>query len=177
MLSGPVLKPVEVDNVFTVRGQRTLILDAHPLSFPGHSERRILVTFRDITERKQAEAGLRELNDRLEKQVRVRTEELSLIIETIPGLVWCADPDGELNYLNRRILDYTGTSADDFAHVGWARFLHPDDVEQTLHAWSHAVETGKPYDIQCRLRRYDGVHRWFRAHGQAAWDSDGRVTS
>jgi PAS domain S-box-containing protein len=174
--TGPVLKPVEVDNVFTVRGQRTLILDAHPLSFPGHSERRILVTFRDITERKQAEAGLRELNDRLEKQVRVRTEELSLIIETIPGLVWCADPDGELNYLNRRILDYTGTSADDFAHVGWARFLHPDDVEQTLHAWSHAVETGKPYDIQCRLRRYDGVYRWFRAHGQAAWDSDGRVT-
>jgi PAS domain S-box-containing protein len=176
MLANPELQPVEVDNVSTVRGQRTLILEAHPMSFPGHSEQRILVTFRDITERKQAEAGLRELNDRLEKQVRVRTEELSLIIETIPGLVWCATPDGELNYLNRRILDYTGTDADDFAHLGWARFLHPDDVEPTLHAWSHAVATGEPYDIQCRLRRHDGVYRWFRAHGQAAGDSDRRVT-
>ena len=172
----PELQPVEVDNVFTVKSQRTLILDAHRLSFPGHSERRILVTFRDITERKQAEAGLRELNDKLEKEVRVRTEELSLIIETIPGLVWCAAPDGELNYLNRRILDYTGTSADHWAHLGWAGFLHPDDVEPTLRAWSHAVATGQPYDNQCRLRRSDGVYRWFSAHGQAAWDSDGRVT-
>jgi PAS domain S-box-containing protein len=176
MLADPALQPVEVDNVSTVKGQRTLILEAHPLSFPGHSERRILVTFRDITERKQAEAGLRELNDRLEKQVRVRTEELSLIIETIPGLVWCAAPDGELNYLNRRILDYTGTNADDFARLGWARFLHPEDVEPTVHAWSRAVVTGQPYDNQFRLRRYDGVYRWFSVHGQAAWDSDGRVT-
>ena len=172
----PAPKPVEVDNVFTVKGRRTLIVDAHPLSFPGHSERRILVTFRDITERKQAEAGLRELNDRLEKQVQIRTEELSLIIETIPGLVWCAAPDGELNYLNQRILDYTGTSAEDWAHFGWTSFLHPDDGEPTLRAWSRAIATGEPYDIQCRLRRYDGVYRWFGAHGQAAWDSDGRVT-
>jgi len=175
MLADPVLQSVEVDDVSTVRGQRTLILEAHPLSFPGHSERRILVTFRDITERKQAETRLRELNESLEKQVRIRTEELSLIIETIPGLVWCAAPDGELNYLNSRILDYTGTTAADFAHLGWARFLHSDDLEPTLRAWSHAVASGEPYDIQCRLRRYDGVYRWFRAHGQAAWDRDGRV--
>src|SRR5262249_60976947 len=49
-------QPVEVDHVFPGEGQRTLILDARPLSFPGHSERRVLVTFRDITARKQAEA-------------------------------------------------------------------------------------------------------------------------
>jgi PAS domain S-box-containing protein len=177
MLSvSPALQPVEVDNVFTVKGQRTLILDAHPLSFPGHSERRILVTFRDITERKQAEAALRALNDSLEKQVRLRTEELSLIIETIPGLVWCAAPDGELNYLNRRILEYTGTSADAWAHLGWTRFLHPDDVEPSVRAWSNAVTTGQPYDNQFRLRRFDGVYRWFSVHGQAARDCDDRVT-
>jgi PAS domain S-box-containing protein len=172
----PAPEPAEVDNVLTVKGRRTLIVDAHPLSFPGHSERRILVTFRDITERKQAETGLRELNDRLEKQVQIRTQELSLIIETIPGLVWCAAPDGELNYLNQRILDYTGTSAEDWGHLGWTGFLHPDDVEPTLSAWSHAIATGQPYDIQCRLRRSDGIYRWFRANGQAAWDGDGRVT-
>ena len=176
MLADPVLHPVEVDNVSTVRGQRTLILEAHPLSFPGHSEHRILVTFRDITERKHAEAGLRELNDRLEKQVQVRTEELSLIIETIPGLVWCAAPDGELNYLNGRILDYTGTSLDDWAHLGWTSFLHPDDVEPTVCAWSNAIATGQPYEIECRLRRSDGVYRWFSVLGQAARDGGGKVT-
>jgi PAS domain S-box-containing protein len=176
LAAGPALQPVEVDDVLTVKGPRTLILEAHPLSFPGHSESRILVTFRDITERKQAEEGLRELNESLEKQVRIRTEELSSIIETIPGLVWCAAPDGELNYLNRRILDYTGTSASDWADFGWTRFLHPDDVEATVRGWSNAVATGQPYDNQFRLRRSDGIYRWFSVHGQAAQNSYGRVS-
>ena len=52
-----VFQSVEVPHVFTAKGERTLILDAHPLSFPGHSERRVLVTFQDITARKQAEAA------------------------------------------------------------------------------------------------------------------------
>jgi PAS domain S-box-containing protein len=50
-------QPVEVDHVTTPKGQRTLVLDAHPLSFPGHPEHRVLVTFQDITVRKQAEAA------------------------------------------------------------------------------------------------------------------------
>jgi PAS domain S-box-containing protein len=58
MLAGShAFQPVEADHVFTAKGQRTLILDARPLSFPGHSERRVLVTFQDITARKQAEAA------------------------------------------------------------------------------------------------------------------------
>jgi PAS domain S-box-containing protein len=176
LVLSPAFQPVEVDHVFTVKGQKTFILDAHPLSFPGHSERRILVTFQDITAIKQAETVLRELNDTLEKQVRVRTEELSLIIETIPGLVWCAAPDGELNYLNRRILDYTGTSSETFAHLGWTTFLHPDDVEPTVSSWSRAVATGDSYDTQCRLRRSDGIYRWFQVLGQPARDNKGGVT-
>ena len=57
LLGSHSFEPVEVDRVSTARGQRTLIVDAHPLSFPGHSERRVLVTFQDITARKEAEAA------------------------------------------------------------------------------------------------------------------------
>jgi transcriptional regulator with GAF, ATPase, and Fis domain len=57
-----------------------------------------------ISAREKAETRLRELTDGLETQVRARTEELSLIIETIPGLVWCAGPDGELNYLKSAVI-------------------------------------------------------------------------
>ena len=53
----------------------------------------------------------------------------------MPGLVWCAAPDGELNYLNRRILDYTGTSSEAWAQLGWRNLLHPDDAEATTQAW------------------------------------------
>ncbi len=119
---------------------------------------------RDISKRKQAEEAL-----------RARERDLSLIIETIPGLVWCAAPDGELNYLNRRILDYTGTSSDAWAGLGWKNLLHPDDREPTARQWSRAVATGQPYQIQCRLRRSDGVHRWFQALGQPARDDQGVI--
>jgi PAS domain S-box-containing protein len=129
-----------------------------------------------VAKRENAEAGLRELNEGLEKEVQARTEELSLIIETIPGLVWCAAPDGELNYLNRRILDYTGSSPEAWAQLGWANFLHSDDAEPTVRAWSRAVATGQSYENQFRLRRSDGVYRWFNVLGQAARDNEGRVT-
>jgi PAS domain S-box-containing protein len=110
-----------------------------------------------------------------EDKLRASERDLSLIIETIPGLVWCAAPDGELNYLNRRILDYTGTSSDAWAQLGWTNFLHPDDSEPTAQAWAHAIATGQPHQTQCRFRRSDGVYRWFQVLGQAARDSGGKV--
>jgi PAS domain S-box-containing protein len=119
---------------------------------------------RDISERKRAEEAL-----------RASERDLSSIIETIPGLVWCAAPDGELDYLNQRILDYTGTSAGAWAQLGWKNLLHPDDAEPTAHAWSRAVATGQPLEVQCRLRRSDGAYRWFQSLGQAARDSEGGV--
>jgi PAS domain S-box-containing protein len=120
---------------------------------------------RDISGRKQAEETL-----------RASQRELSLIIEAIPGMVWCAAPDGELNYLNRRLLDYTGTGPGAWAQLGWVNFLHPDDAEATVRVWSRAVATGQPYDNQCRFRRSDGVYRWFHVLGQTARDHDGKVT-
>jgi PAS domain S-box-containing protein len=119
---------------------------------------------RDISERKRAADKL-----------RASERDLSLIIETIPGLIWCAAPDGELTYLNQRLLDYTGTSHDDWTKLGWANLLHPDDAVQATHAWAHAVATGQPHEVQFRLRRSDGVYRWFQVLGQAARDSEGGV--
>jgi PAS domain S-box-containing protein len=121
---------------------------------------------------------IRDISDRRKAEEALRTSErdLSLIIETIPGLVWCAAPNGELNYLNQRILDYTGTSAGVWAQFGWKNLLHADDAEATAQAWAHAVATGKPLEVQCRLRRFDGVYRWFRALGQAAHNREGIVS-
>ena len=113
---------------------------------------------------------------RAEKAVRASERDLALIIETIPALVWCAAPGGELTYVNRRILDYTGTTLGSLAQRGWINFLHPDDVDPTLRAWSHAVATGQPHEIQYRLRRSDGAYRWFHVLGQLVRDSEGHTT-
>jgi len=123
------------------------------------------VVLTDIDDRKRAEEAL-----------RTSERELSLIIEAMPALVWCARPDGELTYVNRRVLEYTGTTHDTLAKDGWTNFLHPDDFELTVRAWSHAVTTGGQYEVQYRLRRSDGAYRWFQVLGQALRDGEGRLT-
>jgi PAS domain S-box-containing protein len=119
----------------------------------------------DVEDRKQAEESLRQ-----------RERDLTMIVETMPGLVWCASAEGELNYVNRRILDYIGANPEALAGAGWFDFLHPDDVQPTARAWSRAVETGHPHEVQYRLRRFDGVYRWFHVLGQHAPDADGHGT-
>ncbi len=133
-----------------------------------------------LAQRAHSQAAALRRNEASLRQIaalaRASERDLSFIIETIPGLVWCAAPDGELNYLNRRILDYAGTTSSAWAQLGWTNFLHPDDVERTMRAWSRAVATGLPYEHQCRLRRSDGVYRWFHMLGQGARDNEGGVT-
>jgi hypothetical protein len=119
----------------------------------------------DIEDRKQATEAL-----------QASERDLSLIIETIPGFVWCATPEGEFNYLNQRILDYSGAALADWTNAGWTRFLHLDDAGPTIQAWSNNVATGQPHEIQCRLRRSDGQYRWFHILGEAARDSQGAIT-
>jgi PAS domain S-box-containing protein len=113
---------------------------------------------------------------RAEEVVRARERELELIVETIPALVWCADLGGELTYVNRRILDYIGTTLDSLAQRGWINFLHPDGVEPTLRAWCYAVASGEPHEVQYRLRRFDGAYRWFHVLGELVRDSEGHTT-
>jgi PAS domain S-box-containing protein len=119
----------------------------------------------DIEDRKNAEASL-----------QASERELNLIIETMPGLVWCASPDGALTFINQRISDYIGVPFDNLAEAGWAHFIHPHDAESVLRSWAHSVETGDPFEIQCRLRRVDGVYRWVHSLSQLGQDSQGKKT-
>ncbi len=113
---------------------------------------------------------------RADEALRASERDLSLIIETIPGMVWCAAPDGRINYLNQRLLDYSGSTLADWASAGWTNFLHPNDAVLMLEAWSKAVANSRTFEIQCRFRRSDGAYRWFQVLGEAALDTEGTVT-
>jgi PAS domain S-box-containing protein len=79
-----------------------------------------------------------DIEDRKHAEESAEASELSFrrIVETIPALLWCASPEGELTYVNQRILDYTGASLGQLAQAGWVNFLRPDDVQQTVAMWS-----------------------------------------
>lgn len=121
-------------------------------------------TIAEGIQRRQAEQALKE---------RERT--LRQIIETIPDLVWSAAPDGSVDHVNQRVLDYNGKTLDDLPNNGWLSVIHPDDVEGAVNAWMQAVATGEPYATEFRHRRHDGVYRWFSSRALPLRDAEGRV--
>lgn len=97
------------------------------------------------------------------------------IIDALPGLVWTALPDGRPDFLNRRWYEYTGLSADEAIPDGWQGSVHPDDLAQLLRYWSALVSGSDAGEVEARLRRHDGVYRWFAFRGAPVKDAEGRV--
>lgn len=118
----------------------------------------------DVEDRKRAEEAL-----------RASEYHLRLITETIPALVWRTTPDGEIDYVNRRVLDYTGKALEFFGNTGWLQLLHPDDVDSTIRVWRHNTQTGESHQVSYRLRSADGSYRWFDVRGEPLRDSEGQV--
>jgi formate hydrogenlyase transcriptional activator len=122
----------------------------------------ILLT--DIDDRKRAEEALRasELNFRV-------------IIDSIPGLVHTLTAAGELEFVNQQNLDYFGKTLEELRSWASSDVFHPDDIPRALDAWKHTLETGLPDELECRLRRADGVYRWFQLRCLPLRDSDGSI--
>ena len=107
--------------------------------------------------------------------LRASEEGFRLIVDSIPAFAWYARTDGKIEYLNQRILDFTGVRLEDLVGFGWANVLHPEDVERTKQAWLHSIEIGEPCDVDQRVRRVDDIYRWFRTNAQPLRDRGGRV--
>src|SRR6266851_299652 len=128
------------------------------------------------------ELKLRKARDELEIQVAERTSELRRserelrdVIDTIPAIVWSALPDGSNTYVNKRFVEYSGSSAEQTAGSGWQALIHPDDLERHAVRWREAVATGKPHEIEVRSRRSDGQFRWQLDRGVPLRDEDGSI--
>jgi PAS domain S-box-containing protein len=101
--------------------------------------------------------------------------DVRLIIDAIPTLAWSAGADGSADCFNQRWLDYTGLSTEQARDWAWSVALHPDDLNALVDYWRSVLGSGKPGEIEARLRRYDGVYRWFLFRATPAFDSDGKV--
>src|SRR5208282_1386955 len=84
-----------------------------------------------------------------------------LIIDTVPAQLWTESPEGVVDFVNRRWIDYTGMTLEQAVGSGWNRMVHPDDIERVLSKWRKLIAEGKPREIESRLRRSDGEYRWF----------------
>ena len=111
-------------------------------------------------------AGIIALKDVTEYAEIIRTQneeneqQMQLICETMPQMIWTTTPDGYHDWFSKRWHDYTGLSVGDSIGVGWRNQFHPDDMVETVKRWEHSLATGDEYVTEYRCLSHDGKWRW-----------------
>ncbi|MGL3109116.1 PAS domain-containing sensor histidine kinase [Bradyrhizobium sp. BR 1432] len=112
---------------------------------------------------------------RVVESLRVREIDIQLIVDAIPAPLAIMTVDGEVEAVNRPVLEYFGMGADELKRWSTTGAVHPDDVAATISTWRRAVQTGEPYEVESRHRRSDGVYRWFSVRGFPLRDKHGDI--
>ena len=178
MLAGSrAFQPVEVDHVFPGEGQRTLILEARPLSLPGHSEHRVLVTFRDITARKQAEAA-NDLGAIAERKEELRRSEAFLAEAqrlSLTGSFYWRVPADEITWSEQlyRIFGFDQGAPVTPELIGSR--VHPEDIPLLHDIIERARGDGTDFECEYRLQMPDESVRYLHMVARGTRDEDGRL--
>ena len=125
---------------------------------------RMMGTVLDVTEQKHAHEALQ----RSEREFRE-------LAESMPQIVWATRADGWNIYLNKQWMDYTGLTLEESYGEGWITPFHPDDRQRARDAWQHATQHRDTFSLECRLRRADGVYRWWLLRGVPLLGADGHI--
>jgi PAS domain S-box-containing protein len=121
----------------------------------------IMLLAAGIQERRIGESELRESESRFR-----------IVADAAPVLIWMSGMDKLCTFFNKPWLDFTGRTLEQELGNGWAEGVHPDDLERCLKVYSEAFEARKPFVMQYRLRRDDGIYRWVSDHGLARYDAE-----
>lgn len=122
------------------------------------------------------------LNNDLEDTVKIRTKELlesrehfKFLCDYIPVIVWTAQPDGFVDYYNKRFYDYTGKNLNDTKGWGWQDIVHADDIENCLTTWKESLATGKSFEFEFRLKAKDSEYQWYLTRSVPYLKADGTI--
>ncbi|MGV8878510.1 MAG: PAS domain S-box protein [Sphingobacteriaceae bacterium] len=125
----------------------------------------------DITQEIRAIEKLNSTNDELSDLVK----QFTFVTDFMPQIVWATMPDGSQDFFNRRWYSYTGRTTDETKRNGWLGVLYPDDQRESEKLWNKSLETGRPYEREYRMRRHDGVYRWFLTRALPLRDESGVI--
>jgi len=125
----------------------------------------------DSVTRQRSQEALSRALDELKNSER----KLRQVIDTIPTLAWSILPDGSNEFLNKRWHEYTGLSPEESHGSGWQAAIHPEDRGPLLEKWQGLLSSGDPGEMEARLRRHDGVFRWFLMRVEPLRDETGKI--
>jgi PAS domain S-box-containing protein len=112
---------------------------------------------------------------RAQEELRANEGKLQRVIDAIPTLAWCNLPDGSNEFLSKSWHAYTGLSPEEAQGWGWRAAFHPEDLPPLMEKWGKMLVSGESGEIEARLRRHDGVYRWFLIRAQAFRDDSGKI--
>ncbi len=154
-----------VDREVTTKEKRTFLIRLLPYRTKEDRIEGVVITFFEITTRRQAEDAL------LDSQERFRT-----LTDVVPQLIWATDRFGKPTYFNRRWYEFSGMSPEQSLANGWQAIVHPDDEEEAVERWIHSLASGKVFDAQFRLRNAAGIYSWYIGRNVPLKDSGGKVS-
>jgi PAS domain S-box-containing protein len=108
-------------------------------------------------------------------RVQRESRRLRDVIETIPAYVWSAQPDGSVDFVNRRWLEFSGFPLKQALGWGWADALHPEDRARMVEGWQAAVASGNALEAEARMRGADGEYRWLLFRSVPQRDRSGKI--
>lgn len=159
--------PVGVEATFGL-----LVVGSARPDFPTEPETLVLNVARN-----QMLLALQEAKLRREESRRASELSAAALIEGLPGLVAVLGPDGRVERVNRPIQDYTGQTLEELRNWGSNGTVHPDDLPHVAEMFGQAIASGTPYQIEQRLRRFDGEYRWFDNRGHPLRDTTGAIVA
>ncbi|MGB6690672.1 MAG: sigma 54-interacting transcriptional regulator [Terracidiphilus sp.] len=170
----PLTTPHRRLGAFGMSGSPGTVYSDDDIGFLRLIGRVVAFAIEDNFNLRQVEAARAEL-ERQNEKLRRSERELRDVIETIPSMAWSAAADGAAEFFNRRWLDYAGLTADQAKGWGWTTAVHPDDLNPLVEYWRGMLASGKSGEIEGRLRRFDGVYRWFFFRATPAFDESGKI--
>ncbi len=159
----------KVDHYETVRRRKdgTLLDVSLTVSPIKDSEGRIVGASkiaRDITAQK-----------RIERVVLESEEKFYTLAESVPHMVWMAEPDGTVFWFNQAWYEYTGTSHDEMFGWGWRNAIDPEFRSEVERVWKESLETGSPFEMEYPILGRNGESRWFLTRGNPAITQSGQI--
>jgi PAS domain S-box-containing protein len=151
---------------------------AHPVRDDSGEVTEVVGTVMDVTEqwkaRTELEKAFQEIEQRTEAARRSESE-LRDVVDTVPAHVWSTSPEGHVNFVNDRWLQFTGLTLDQACGWKWEAVLHPDDRTRVVADWHTALKNGRAMESEARVRRADGEYCWWFFRNVPLRDETGKL--
>jgi PAS domain S-box-containing protein len=108
-----------------------------------------------------------------EQALRESEKRFRLMADSTPSLIWMSGTDKRCTFFNQGWLNFTGRLLEDEVGEGWVSGVHPEDVVRCLEIYMLSFDTRVDFEMEYRLRRFDGEYRWIVDYGVPRFESDG----